>query len=213
MIRTRNMYYLASVIGQLLATAFLCTIAFYDIVEGRPFVIALAGLMIAVMTLMIIFILQKKMKWRTREVLEMAALPVEDVNNGFTSRPLQAGHLNYSAAELHEFSSFIRKNLIAIPVHEEEKIVFVVNIPLGRLLVFSGRYKDCSWISFDYEGNVTASISQRDYFLYKDQLAFDQLCDSLGKLFIGFYEDHRSGADQKIIDQFNAMKLNIITEG
>ncbi|MEN8224270.1 MAG: hypothetical protein ABFS05_02820 [Bacteroidota bacterium] len=213
LIRTGNPYYIVTVVAQLAGTCLLLMITLLDIVDYKPYFIAVAGLMVVFMTLMLIFILQRKMKWRTREVLEMAASPVNESNNGFTNRPLQVGKANYSLAELKAFSSFLRKNLIAIPVKESDRIVFVVNMPLGRVLLFNRRYRDRSWVSFDHEGNVIAHITQEDYFLFKDQLTFDQLCESLGKQFIRFFQDHNSGAGQKIIEQFDAMKLNIITEG
>lgn len=213
MIRTHNVYFIVSFLAQLLATAFLLTIAIFGIEEIKPFLVAIAGLMVVSMTMMLIFIFQKKMKWRTREVMEMAAQPVDDIKDGFTSRPLQAARADYAVDELRDFASFISKSMIAIPIHEASRTIFVVNIPLGRLLFFNKDYRDRSWVSFDHEGNISASISQVDYFQYRDDLAFDQLCDSLGKLFYKFFEDYRAGKGQRVIDRFNAMKLNIITEG
>jgi hypothetical protein len=49
--------------------------------------------------------------------------------------------------------------------------------------------------------------------MYRDQLAFDQLCHGMGNLFISFLDQYRKGYELLIIDQFNALKLNIITEG
>lgn len=102
---------LASII---LATSFLFCIAIGGIEKFKPLLIIIAGLMVIFQTLMIIFILQRKMKWRTREVLE---------------------------------------------------------------------------------------------------LAFDQLCQALGNLFIDFMDKFLNGEGEKIIDKFNSLKLNIITEG
>ncbi|HSG68391.1 MAG TPA: hypothetical protein VK994_06780, partial [Bacteroidales bacterium] len=202
-----------AVLFQLFATLLLIMIAVLDIVEYKTWFIVTAALMVVFMTLLIIFSLQKRMKWRTREVLELAAMPVKDVKNGFTQRPKQVGRADYSDQELKDFARFIRRNMIAVPIHEPSRIVFVVNIPFKRLMLFKHQYEDRSWISFDDSGNVTASISQEDYMLYRDQFAFDQLCDSLGRLFIGFYEDYNAGRGQKVIDSFNKMNLNIITEG
>jgi len=213
LIRTHNVYFIISMLAQLLATVFLLIIALFDIAEMKPFLIPIAGLMVVSMTMMLIFIFQRKMKWRTREVMEMAAMPVNEIKDGFTGRPLPSAKADYSMEELKAFASFISKNMIAIPVHEASKTIFVVNIPLGRLLFFNKNYRDRSWVSFDHEGNISSSISQTDYFLYRDDLAFDQLCDSLGKLFLEFFEDYRAGKGQRVIDRFNNMKLNIITEG
>lgn len=212
-LRMRNIYFLVSLFAHLFATAFLALIAFNGFEEHRLIAIILAGIMLVFQTLMIIFTFQKKMKWRSREVLEMAASPVADLSNGFTGRPLIAGTANYSAQELHGFNSFIQKNLIAIAVAEKDRVIFIINMPWSAMITFSKRYLDRSYVAFDHDGNVSVSICQQDYFLYHDRLAFDQLCLSLGKLFIEFMEQYQSGDTVGIIDRFNALKLNIITEG
>jgi len=213
LLRTHNAYFAVSVIGQLLASCLLLGIALWDINTYRSFFIGIAALMALFMTLTMIFTFQRKMKWRTREMLELAALPVNEMKNGLTTRPMQAGKLNYSPGELMSFASFIRRKLIAIPVKEQSRVVFLINIPMGRLLAFSSKYLDRSWVAFDHEGNVTVNISQSDYFMYKDLLSFDKLCQSLGKLFIDFMEKYRNGEESMIIDQLNSLQLNIITEG
>lgn len=212
-IRMHNHYFIVSILAHLAATAFLLGIALGGIEKFKPWLILLAGIMLIFQTLMIIYIMQKKMKWRSREVLEMAAIPIDDVKNGFTRRPLQAGRADYSPEELIAFASFLRKSLIAIPVRETNRIIFIVNIPWNRLLFSIMRYEDRTWIAFDNDGNVSVNISQDDYFMYRDQLAFDQLCHSLGKLFIDFLERYKNEEMVYIIDRFNALKLNIITEG
>ena len=213
LLRTHNAHFAVSVIGQLLACCLLLGIALWDINAYRDWFIGIAGLMVLFMTLMVIFSLQRKMKWRTREMLELAALPVNETGNGLTTRPMQAGRMDYSTEELRSFTSFIRKRLIAIPVKEQNRIIFVINIPMGRLLAFGGKYQDRTWVAFDYEGNVTVNISQMDYFMYKDSLSFDKLCQSLGECFIGFMEQSRKGEESRIIEQLDSLKMNIITEG
>ena len=164
-VRTHNTYFIVSILAHLFATAFLLLISLGFIENNKPVLIGLAALMLIFQTLMIIFSLQKKMKWRSREVLEIAALPVQEIKNGFTHRPLQAGIAEYSPRELQNFSSFIRQNLIAIPIRESKRIVFIINIPWSRLLLNNKLYEDRSWIAFDHEGNVSVNISQDDYFL------------------------------------------------
>ena len=86
-------------------------------------------------------------------------------------------------------------------------------IPFTRLLTFNNSYADRTWVSFDEDGNVTVNISQDDYYMYREQWAFDQLCASLGNLFIDFMEQYRNGSEALIIHRMNALNLNIITEG
>ena len=84
---------------------------------------------------------------------------------------------------------------------------------MSRLLRFSKRYEGRSWVAFAFDGNVTVNMLQEDYFMYNDLLAFDQLCQSLGDLFIDFFYQYRRGEETRIIYQLNALNLNIITEG
>jgi len=214
LLRTHNAYFVVSVIGQLLACCLLLGIALLDLNDAyKEWFIGVAGLMVLFMTLMVIFSMQRKMKWRTREMLELAAMPVNEIGNGLTTRPMQAGRMDYSPEELRSFTAFIRKRLIAVPVKEQNRIIFVINIPMGRLLAFGGKYQDRTWVAFEHEGNVTVNISQSDYFMYKDSLSFDKLCRSLGELFMDFMEQFRKGEESRIIEQLDSLKMNIITEG
>jgi hypothetical protein len=107
----------------------------------------------------------------------------------------------------------MRRNLIAIPHSENNRIIFILNLPMSRLLSFSNRYDDRTWVAFSYDGNVTVHISQDDYFLYRDSLAFDKLCQSLADLFIEFMDLYQNGEERQLIYRLNALNLNIITEG
>ena len=197
LLRTRNTFFIPQLLGQFLGTILLLMVAFMDVKENAAFFIPIAGLMGMSFTIMIIFAFQRKLKWRTRETLELAAQPLVDK----------------TMEELSGFASFIRRNLIAIPVYDSKRIIFILNIPFERLLTFNNNYHDRTWVAFNHEGNVTVNISQQDYYMYRDQWAFDQLCISLGNLFIEFLEEYKKGAETLIIQRMNALNLNIITEG
>jgi len=212
-IRTRNLFFIPMFLGQFFGMVLLAMISLLAIEENLYYFLPIAGLMGISFTIMIIWSFQRKLKWRTREMLELAAQPVVDKTNGLTQRPLQAGKVDGSREEMLGFASFIRRNLIAIPVFEEERVIFILNIPMNKLLQFSSKYEGRTWVAFNYDGKVTVNIQQTDYFMYKDLLAFDQLCRSLGELFIDFYDQYRMGRESNIIYQLNALNLNIITEG
>ncbi len=72
-------------------------------------------------------------------------------------------------------------------------------------------YTDRTWIAFDFDGNVTVNISQSDYLLYQEDLSFDQLCTSMGNIFIEFLELFSTGKAVRIIDRLNAMPVNIFS--
>ena len=62
-------------------------------------------------------------------------------------------------------------------------------------------------MAIDDEGNVTVNITEEDYLLFKQDLNFDQLCQSLGDVFMEFLELSKKGQEQMIVDKMNAMKL------
>jgi len=64
----------------------------------------------------------KRLKWRIRELLELAAAPVSETTNGFTPRPRPLGKVEYSKFELMEFAAFALRNHIAIPYHESDRV-------------------------------------------------------------------------------------------
>jgi len=153
----------------------------------------------------------KKLRWRGREILELAAMNVDDTTNGFTERPRPLGKIDCSKNELAGFTLFIKRSLIAWPIHETNRIVLVpittgdeYRLPLG----FSSDYSESTWIAIDNDGNVQAQISKKDYLKYKETLAFDQLVESLGELFIDFFEKYNNGEGVRIMYDLNKVKAH-----
>jgi len=156
----------------------------------------------------------KKIKWRGREILELAAVGVEDTGNGYTSRPLAAGKTEFSQGQIMEFAEFARRKLIAVSYVGKDKVVFVpvmMGREFGFILGLKSDYTDETWVSFDFEGNVTVNISHRDYLNYKEALSFDQLCGSLGDLFIEFMEMYLRGEGVRIIDRMDAVGIGVFS--
>lgn len=207
--RTQNMGYIIITIGFFI-TSLLYWSRGNNILVNRQVEVVFHLCMIGAI---IYLIYNRKFKWRFREVFELAAKPITDTNNGFTQRPFPAGTINFSQDEMKRFAKFILRHLIAVPYFESDRVVFVLsgNIYL-RMLWIKNNYKEDTWIAFHYDGNVSASIQQKTYLWYKDQLTFDQLCSSLGNLFIKFFELFNKGEGIRIIDQMNALKENVWTE-
>ncbi|MBT7094611.1 MAG: hypothetical protein HN936_15290 [Bacteroidetes bacterium] len=137
-----------------------------------------------------------------RKILELAARPIDDTQNGFTDRPYPAGKITCSKGELHGFAHLMRKLLITVPVMEENGISF--SLPddwFKRLYNTFGHYTHESRISIQYSGEVSVHITSTDYKKYKNALTFDRLCDSMGALFIGYFEQFREGEGDLIKDQ------------
>ncbi len=163
------------------------------------------GLWLAYLTI------NKRTKWRGREILELAAIPVDELQNGFTGRPLPAGKEDFHDREILAFAEFVTRNMIAATYVEKDKVVFVP-VKMGREFgIAVGLHQDYSqdtWVAIDFDGNVTVNISREDYLTYKENLSFDQLCDSMGKLFVEFLELFRRGEGVRIIDHMDAVGLN-----
>jgi len=166
-------------------------------------------------TIWLVYLLsQRKTKWKGREVFEMAAKSIQPDPEGFTSRPRPAGKTDFTMDDLMGFAEFLRKNLIAMPHREDGIIVFII-IKMGEELGYmfnpEGFRQNGTWVSFDFKGNVSVSMSKKDYLDFKEELSFDQLCDNLGKLFISFMEYYKKGETQRILDRLNELKLGLMS--
>jgi hypothetical protein len=160
---------------------------------------------------MVYLAINKKLKWRGREILEMAAEPVDETADGYTARPLSTGKIEYSQRDIIAFADFARQNLIAITYIEKDKVA-LVPVKMGEefnaVLGLRSDYTQATWVAFDHQGNVSVNISRKDYLNYKENLSFDQLCASLSELFVEFLEMFTRGEGVRIIDRMDAVGLN-----
>jgi hypothetical protein len=163
---------------------------------------------------MVYLLFTKKIKWRGREVMELAAASVDDTGNGYTSRPLPAGLTDFTQRQILEFADFARRHLIAVSYVGKDRVVFVpvmMGREFGFILGLKNDYTDETWVSFDFEGNVSVNISHRDYLNFKEALSFDQLCTSLGNLFVEFIEIYLRGEGVRIIDRMDAVGIGVFS--
>jgi len=184
--------------------------------RGNPPPMMMLALLFTVVFLIGMVYLQatKKIKWRGREILELAAAPVEETGNGYTPRPLASGKTDYTKEQIMEFAQFARRNLIAVSYIGKDKVVFVpvmMGREFGYILGLKSDYIDQTWVSFDFDGNVSVNISHRDYLEYKEALSFDQLCASLGNLLIDFIETYQRGEGVRIIHMMDEVGVGIFS--
>jgi len=134
-----------------------------------------------------------------RKLLELAASTVTDTKNGYTSRSYPVGKIDFSKGELFGFAEYLKKQLIAVSQQEGNTVVFVLAEDWYAYLLDLRKDDDeVTRIVFNYDGGVSASIAKTDYSKYKEALTFDQLCDSLGNVFMEFLHHFKNG-DQGII--------------
>ena len=205
--RTRNYTFLASTLMQLCFAFFFATVpeGIFPFPDKKMawflyFCAIIIGIWIIILTI------TKKAKWKGREIFELASQPVEMSVNGFTNRPRPSGKAEYTRHELTGFAEFLRRNLIAMPFAEDNRVV-LVPVKMGDEFSFIFNPKkfrtERSWIAFDFRGNITVSISKKDYLDYREEFSFDQLCENLGRLFIGFLEYYKKDEADRIIYKLN----------
>ena len=158
--------------------------------------------------------LTRKLKWRGREIFELAGAKVEEIGNGYTARPRPIGNVEYSPQQIQAFARFAARNLIALPYSSSGNITLVVvkmGDEFGRLLGLAGDYYDATWVNFDMQGEVSVHISQKDYLDYRESLAFDALCTALGEVFIEFLDRFSKGEGVRVVDQMDDLKIGILS--
>ncbi len=212
-IRTRNNSYLASSLFQLFMAIYFATVpmGFIPFEDKRvSWFFYLCGISVAIW--LVYLIITRKAKWKGREIFELAASSIDISGNGFTERPMPTGKVSYSTSELMGFADFLRRNLIAVPYIDDEAVVFVpvrMGQEFGIIMGTSKHYFQKTWIAFKKDGNVSVNISKSDYQNYVDELSFDKLCESMGKLFIKFFEYYKKGDEIRILSNLEDLKTNI----
>jgi hypothetical protein len=156
----------------------------------------------------------RRMQWRGRDVFELAALEVQELTSGYTSRPRPVGRLDYTEQELRVFANFLSRHLIALPYYESDRVILA---PIKNsqeypyLLGVALELDQMTWIAFDLDGDVSVHIAHKDYLAYRDELSFDALCESLGKLFMDFLELFQRGQQERVIERLNALRMGIFS--
>ena len=195
----------------------LSLMAILFVIYGKGVSKPLMGFLIVCLAILMPIIIYmawtRKMKWRKREMLELAAMSVETSESGFTERPFPAGKIEYIPEVMKGFIVFLRTRLIALPVYEENRTIFVMNDSYKFTMGFSNEYHDKTWVSVDIEGQVLVHLAHKDYMLYREQYNFDKLCENLGKVFVDFYQLYEKGEGMRIMDILNDLRLHPITEG
>lgn len=212
-LRTGNIPHLIVCAYQVLLGVMAYLLRFYlgsSRVETIEFILAYLSGIIFFGALLIYFAATRKLKWRGREIFELAGESVEEIGNGYTSRPRPVGKVEYSFQQVSDFSRFAARNLIALPYFHSKNITFVpikMGEEFGRVLGLSGDFRDATWVNFDIDGEVSVHIAQKDYLDYRQTLAFDQLCTSLGQVFIDFLDMYKRGEGVRVIDRMDDLKI------
>jgi len=162
-------------------------------------------LVVTIVPLTILFfykLFSKEMQPPYRQILELAAKPVKDAKDGFTSRPYAAGDANFTKDEIINFAKFLTKQFIVSSYFEKHRVVLVISsYNLISLFFIKPDFSKKTYIAFDFSGNITVNIAKQEYQKYRDELTFDQLCDSFGNLMRRFLSYFNNGKKELIIQE------------
>lgn len=142
-----------------------------------------------------------KFSTRYRRLLELAAKSVEGTTDGYTPRPYPAGKLNIEPSRLFEFASFLKKHCIAFPYIEKGGILFAIK-DHRRFWFGHPRVPKDSYVFFNFSGETAVTIAKKDYQKYNKEYSFDELCDSLSRLFKQMYTYFDNGQEHLILNLF-----------
>jgi hypothetical protein len=210
-LRTRNPGYLVVVLFNLCETVLAASAP--SALEGGP------GRQVALLFLIMTYFLMvvvgfltatRRIKWRGSEVFELAGMAVGETGNGYTARPKPAGKTEYSREDLLRFANFVSRHQIGMVYIEPKRVVFVpvvAGTEYAFILGLKNRYQSETYVAFEEDGRVSVQITQRDYLNFQEDLNFDQLCQSLGDLFVEFIDLYQTNQGVRIIDRMNALKF------
>lgn len=150
------------------------------------------------------FYSQERFEINSRRLFRLAAELINDIGDGFTERPFSAGKIEFTKDEMQGFSRFLNGKFVAKPFHFEDRVIFAFS--MNRSLVPLYDTKEVSNVTFDNNGNIVVSISEKDYRQYVARFNFDQLCDSMAKVFRRFLEYYRQGLENRIITELKTAR-------
>jgi len=216
--RTRHTWTLISTIYMFTYGSLLLSIAPHMII-GSKINFPLESKILLVLTILLFWWLlylsfTRKLKWRGREILELAAYNIEQTDGSFTPRPLPTGKVNISKSDLNDFARYFQKNLLGLAYWEDSRIVFMpLKYKNEYFALFNPNYNyhEKTWIAINYNGNVSVNISKMDYLDYKEDLAFDELCKSLSDVIVDFLELYIDGREVRILDKMDELRINVFT--
>ena len=159
----------------------------------------------------LILVRRKKGKLYSRQIFEVAARPISDAVDGFTSRPYPAGKAEYSREDAIGLGKYLSKKLIAVPHVEDDRVILAFST--GMRHFGKPDLEKISYVPLDSGGNISVNVAREDYDQYRDELTFDKLCESLGDLFKRFLDYYKTGKTGQIAAALydHSMRVRVYT--
>ena len=146
----------------------------------------------------------ERLEMNARRLFKLASELIVETSNGYTSRPYTAGKASYTSNELLGFSRILQSRYVALAMHRENGTYFIFSLNISPLQVRDP--EQASYCLFDKNGNVVVHIAGKDYRQYRQNLSFDQLCDTTGKIFIRFMDYYKEGFEARITEELKSVR-------
>lgn len=144
-----------------------------------------------------------KLEVHSRKLFRLASEQVKDVSDGYTSRPFFAGKAQFSKAEVLGFVRYLSgKDITRYRMAEG---MVIVGLSMGISPLADPSFDRISTVTFSLDGNVYVHISEHDYRLYREKLSFDQLCASLGPVFMTFLSYYKERTEDRMITELKSV--------
>lgn len=147
---------------------------------------------------------QERLISNARRLLNLAASMINDTSGGFTSRPYSGGKISISDMDLKGFINFMEGKFVVKAF--KKKDVYFLGFSMGVSPLVADDPLEISHVRIDSENNLSVSISSFDYQQYKENLNFDQLCQSMSEVFMRFIEYFKEGKESRIISELKSKK-------
>jgi len=188
------------------AQILMTTIHFVVLARTRNWIYVIPTSMYGLWALTFLPPFSKRINWRYREILELAARPVEEAGDGFTPRPFPSGPADFTRTDALGLARFLLKHVVCYPIVEPDRVIMVIPRVMWTYLLFlKRRYDDATYVALTDSGEVVVHIASTDYRKFKKELTFDRICRSLGDVFRKFLQLYQEGRRKEIISMLNAL--------
>ena len=147
---------------------------------------------------------QERLYSYSRRLFKLASDLIDDANGGFTNRPFSGGKIDIRDTDLKGFISFMEGKFI-IRAYKKEN-VYYLGFSMGASPLVVDDPLEISHVRIDEDHKLSVSISGFDYRQYKENLNFDQLCQSMSEVFLRFIEYYKDGKESRIVSELKSKK-------
>jgi len=147
---------------------------------------------------------QERYELNSRRLFRLASELLVETGDGFTERPYSAGKAEFTKDDMIGFSRFLNGKFVAKPFHYDDRFTFAFS--MSNSLMILDDPKEVSHVTFDQKGNISVIISEKDYREFVARFNFDQLCDSMSRVFRRFLEYYRQGLENRIITELKTAR-------